>query len=249
LLLDVTPLTLGVETEGAVFTKMIDRNTTIPTRRSEIFTTAADNQPEVEIHVLQGERAMAADNHSLGRFKLPGIAPAPRGVPQIEVTFDIDANGIVSVSAKDLGTGKSQQVTITGGTALSQEEIDRMVGDAEAHANEDEKRRALAEARNQADHAAYQTEKLLEEHGDKLTDEEKAPITDKIAELRKLLEDDASAEDLNRVREETMKASQILGQKIYEASAAESAAAGDSDTAADGDDVVEAEIVDEGEQE
>ena len=247
LLLDVTPLTLGVETEGGVFTKMIDRNTTIPTRRSEIFTTAADNQPEVEIHVMQGERAMAADNHSLGRFKLPGIAPAPRGVPQIEVTFDIDANGIVSVSAKDLGTGKSQQVTITGGTALSQDEIDRMVSDAESHANEDEKRRTLAEARNQADHTAYQTEKLLEEHGDKLTDDEKAPITDKIAELRKLLEDEASAEDLNRVREETMKASQILGQKIYEASAAESAAAGETDDAA-GDDVVEAEIVDEGEE-
>ncbi len=247
LLLDVTPLTLGVETEGGVFTKMIDRNTTIPTRRSEIFTTAADNQPEVEIHVMQGERAMAADNHSLGRFKLPGIAPAPRGVPQIEVTFDIDANGIVSVSAKDLGTGKSQQVTITGGTALSQDEIDRMVTDAESHANEDEKRRAVAEARNQADHAAYQTEKLLEEHGDKLTDEERAPITDKIAELRKLLEEDASAEDLNRVREETMKASQILGQKIYEASAAESAAAAE-DAGPAGDDVVEAEIVDEGEE-
>jgi molecular chaperone DnaK len=248
LLLDVTPLTLGVETEGGVFTKMIDRNTTIPTRRSEIFTTAADSQPEVEIHVMQGERAMAADNHSLGRFKLPGIAPAPRGVPQIEVTFDIDANGIVSVSAKDLGTGKTQQVTITGGTALGQDEIDRMVSDAEAHANEDEQRRALAEARNQADHAAYQTEKLLDEHGDKLTDEEKAPITDKIAELRKLLEEDASAEDLNRVREETMKASQILGQKIYEASAAEAAAATDDDEGAASDDVVEAEIVDEGEE-
>ena len=247
LLLDVTPLTLGVETEGGVFTKMIDRNTTIPTRRSEIFTTAADNQPEVEIHVMQGERAMAADNHSLGRFKLPGIAPAPRGVPQIEVTFDIDANGIVSVSAKDLGTGKSQQVTITGGTALSQEEIDRMVGDAEAHANEDASRRALAEARNQADHTAYQTEKLLEEHGDKLTDDERAPITDKIAELRKLLAEEASAEDLNRVREETMQASQILGQKIYEASAAEAATTSDEDNAS-GDDVVEAEIVDEGEQ-
>ena len=248
LLLDVTPLTLGVETEGGVFTKMIDRNTTIPTRRSEIFTTAADNQPEVEIHVLQGERAMAADNHSLGRFKLPGIAPAPRGVPQIEVTFDIDANGIVSVSAKDLGTGKSQQVTITGGTALSQEEIDRMVGDAEAHANEDESRRALAEARNQADHTAYQTEKLLEEHGDKLTDEEKAPITDKIAELRKLLAEEASADDLNRVREETMKVSQILGQKIYEASAAEAAAQSEETEGAPQDDVVEAEIVDEGDE-
>jgi molecular chaperone DnaK len=248
LLLDVTPLTLGVETEGGVFTKMIDRNTTIPTRRGEIFTTAADNQPEVEIHVLQGERAMAADNKSLGRFKLPGIAPAPRGIPQIEVTFDIDANGIVSVSAKDLGTGKSQQVTITGGTALAQDEIDRMVHDAEAHANEDQKRRELAEARNQADHTAYQTERMLEEHGDKLTDEERAPITDKIAELRKLLEDQADAAELNRVREETLQASQILGKKIYEASAAEAAAAGSDSPTAAGDDVVEAEIVDEGEE-
>jgi molecular chaperone DnaK len=247
LLLDVTPLTLGVETEGGVFTKMIERNTTIPTRRSEIFTTAADNQPEVEIHVLQGERAMAGDNKSLGRFKLPGIAPARRGVPQVEVTFDIDANGIVSVSAKDLGTGKSQQVTITGGTALAQDEIDQMVTNAEEHANEDAARRELAEARNQADHTAYQTEKLLEEHGDKLTDDEKAPITDKVAELKKLLEDQASAEDLNRVREETLTASQVLGQKIYEASAAESAAA-EGDGADDSDDVVEAEIVDEGDE-
>ena len=197
---------------------------------------------------MQGERAMAADNKSLGRFKLPGIAPAPRGVPQIEVTFDIDANGIVSVSAKDLGTGKSQQVTITGGTALAQDEIDRMVNDAEAHANEDQKRRELAEARNQADHTAYQTERMLEEHGDKLTDEERAPITDKIAELRKLLEDQADAAELNRVREETLKASQILGQKIYEASAAEAAATGSDSSTAASDDVVEAEIVDEGEE-
>jgi len=249
LLLDVTPLTLGVETEGGVFTKMIERNTTIPTRRSEIFTTAADSQPEVEIHVLQGERAMAVDNNSLGRFKLPGIAPAPRGVPQIEVTFDIDANGIVSVSAKDLGTGKTQQVTITGGTALAQDDIDRMVKDAEAHANDDIERRELAEARNQADHVAYQTDKLLEEHGDKLTDDEKTPITDKVAELRKLLEEQASPEDLNRVREELMKASQVLGQKIYEASAADAAAAGDEPAGAQGDDdVVEAEIVDEGDE-
>jgi molecular chaperone DnaK len=247
LLLDVTPLTLGVETEGSVFTKMIERNTTIPTRRSEIFTTAADNQPEVEIHVLQGERAMAGDNKSLGRFKLPGIAPARRGVPQIEVTFDIDANGIVSVSAKDLGTGKSQQVTITGGTALAQDEIDQMVTNAEEHANEDANRRELAEARNQADHTAYQTENLLEEHGDKLTDDEKTPITDKIAELKKLLEDQASADDLNRVREETLTASQVLGQKIYEASAAESAT-NDEATTQEGDDVVEAEIVDEGDE-
>ena len=196
LLLDVTPLTLGVETEGGMFTKMIERNTTIPTRRSEIFTTAADGQPEVEIHVLQGERPMAADNNSLGRFKLPGIAPAPRGVPQIEVTFDIDANGIVSVSAKDLGTGKSQQVTITGGTALSQDDIDRMVKDAEAHANEDQERRAHAEARNQADHTAYQIEKQIAELGDQVTDDVKGPVEEQIEKLRKLLADDAATDEL-----------------------------------------------------
>jgi molecular chaperone DnaK len=246
LLLDVTPLTLGVETEGGVFTKMIERNTTIPTRRSEIFTTAADSQPEVEIHVLQGERAMATDNKSLGRFKLPGIPPAPRGVPQIEVTFDIDANGIVSVSAKDLGTGKSQQVTITGGTALDQEDIDRMVTDAEAHANEDKERKEHAEARNQADHVAYQTDKQLAEHGDKLSDDEKQSIEDKITDLRKALSDDAATDELQRLTNELLTGAQILGQKIYEASQAESAAAEDGGDA--GDDVVEAEIVDEDEQ-
>ncbi len=249
LLLDVTPLTLGVETEGGVFTRMIERNTTIPTRRSEIFTTAADNQPEVEIHVLQGERAMAGDNKSLGRFKLPGIPPAPRGIPQIEVTFDIDANGIVSVSAKDLGTGKSQQVTITGGTALSQEEIDRMVNGAEEHANEDTRRREHAEAKNQADHVAYQTEKMLKEHGDKLVENEKTEIEDKITALRKLLTEDASTDDLRKATEETLTASQILGQRIYEASQTASESTGTSAESAEGDgDVVEAEIVDEGEE-
>jgi len=245
LLLDVTPLTLGVETEGGVFTRMIERNTTIPTRRSEIFTTAADNQPEVEIHVLQGERAMAGDNKSLGRFKLPGIAPARRGVPQIEVTFDIDADGIVSVSAKDLGTGKSQQVTITGGTALDNNEIDRMVKDAEAHANEDERRKEQAEARNQADHAAYSIEKQLDEHGDKLDDEERTPIEDKISAVRKLLTEDSSAEDLQKATEELFTASQVLGQKIYESSQTESEAEGAEPDAAGDDGVVEAEIVEE----
>jgi molecular chaperone DnaK len=241
LLLDVTPLTLGVETEGGVFTKMIERNTTIPSRRSEIFTTAADNQPEVEIHVLQGERAMASDNKSLGRFNLTGLPPSRRGVPQIEVTFDIDANGIVSVSAKDLGTGKSQQVTITGGTALADEDIDKMVGDAEAHANEDAERKAKAEARNRADHTAYQLEKQLEELGDKVTDEQRAPITDKIAGLRKLLADDASTQDLTEATEDLLKSSQAIGQMIYEQAAAE---AGDGADAADDGDVVDAEIVD-----
>ncbi len=248
LLLDVTPLTLGVETEGGVFTKMIERNTTIPTRRSEIFTTAANNQPEVEIHVLQGERAMASDNKSLGRFKLPGIPPAPRGVPQVEVTFDIDANGIVSVSAKDLGTGRTQQVTITGGTALSQEEIDSMVKDAESHANEDEKRKEQAEARNQADHAAYTIEQQLTEHGDKLTDEERQPIQDQLDKIRKLLTGDTEAEELRQATNDLYTASQVLGQKVYEASqaaATEEGATGDADEG--GDDVVEAEIVDDAE--
>jgi molecular chaperone DnaK len=246
LLLDVTPLTLGVETEGGVSTKMIERNTTIPTRRSEIFTTAADNQPEVEIHVLQGERAMANDNKSLGRFKLPGIAPARRGVPQIEVTFDIDANGIVSVSAKDLGTGQTQQVTITGGTALSDDEIEKMVKDAEAHANEDAQRKEAAEARNQADQAAYQIEKQLAEHGDKLTDDERKVIEDKIAELRTLLANEAAAtEALKNTTNELLTSSQILGQKIYEASAAESPAAAADDAPASDDEVVEAEVVED----
>ncbi len=246
LLLDVTPLTLGVETEGGVFTKMIERNTTIPTRRSEIFTTAADGQPEVEIHVLQGERAMANDNKSLGRFKLPGIPPAPRGVPQIEVTFDIDANGIVAVNAKDLGTGKSQQVTITGGTALSQDDIDRMVTDAESHANEDEERRAKAEARNQADHAAYQIEKQIAELGDKVSDDQKGPVEEKIAGVRKLVAEDASTEELTAATNDLLTASQAIGQMIYEQAAA-AAESGDTagEPSADGDDVVEAEIVDD----
>ena len=243
LLLDVTPLTLGVETEGGVFTKMIERNTTIPTRRGEIFTTAADNQPEVEIHVLQGERAMAMDNKSLGRFKLPGIPPAPRGIPQVEVTFDIDANGIVAVSAKDLGTGKSQQVTITGGTALAQDDIDRMISDAEDHANEDKERKEHAEARNQADHVAYQTEKQLAEHGDKLTDNEKQEIEDKITDVRKGLSDDGSTEDLQRLTNDLLTGAQVLGQKIYEAS--QTAASSDEESGGESDDVVEAEIIED----
>jgi len=248
LLLDVTPLTLGIETMGSVFTKMIERNTTIPTRRSEIFTTAADSQPEVEIHVLQGEREMAAGNKSLGKFNLTGLPPAPRGVPQIEVTFDIDANGIVSVSAKDLGTGKTQQITITGGSALPSDEIEQMIKDAESHANEDKERRQAAEARNQADHAAYQIGNQLEEHGDVLNDEEKAPITEKLESLKGLLEDaDADAEALTSTTDELLKAAQVLGQKIYEAAQAETAsdeAVGDDTD----DDVVEAEIVDEGDE-
>jgi len=246
LLLDVTPLTLGVETEGGVSTKMIERNTTIPTRRSEIFTTAADNQPEVEIHVLQGERTMANDNKSLGRFKLPGIAPAPRGVPQIEVTFDIDANGIVSVSAKDLGTGKTQQVTITGGTALSEEDIEQMVKDAEAHANDDAKRKEAVEAKNQGDHTAYQIEKQLAEHGDKLTADERKPVDEKLAALKSLLAaENPDAEALKAATNDLLETSQILGQKIYEASAAEAAAANTAGEPQSDDEVVEAEVVED----
>ncbi|MFQ5948566.1 MAG: Hsp70 family protein, partial [Acidimicrobiia bacterium] len=246
LLLDVTPLTLGIETLGGVFTKMIERNTTIPTRRSEIFTTAADNQPEVEVHVLQGEREMAAYNKSLGRFNLTGIPPAPRGVPQIDVTFDIDANGIVSVSAKDLGTGKTQEITITGGTALPTEEIEQMIKDAEAHAEEDQERRQAAEARNHADNVAYQTEKTLKEHGDKLSDDERSDIESKLEELRTLLKDEqADTDALRSAAEAVISASQELGQRIYEQvqqEAADEASAPGSD-----DDVVEAEIVDEDE--
>ena len=248
LLLDVTPLTLGVETEGGVANKMIERNTTIPTRRSEIFTTAADNQPEVEIHVLQGERPMATDNKSLGQFKLPGIAPARRGVPQIEVTFDIDANGIVSVSAKDLGTGQTQQVTITGGTALSDEDIEQMIDDAETHAKEDVELKKAAEARNKADHAAYQIEGQLEEHGDKLTDDERKELEDKVATVRSLLDDEsASGDALNSAADDLMTGAQVLGQKVYEASqtAPEGAEASDEDSSAEADDVVEAEVVED----
>jgi len=245
LLLDVTPLTLGIETMGAVTTKMIERNTTIPTRRSEIFTTAADSQPEVEVHVLQGESEMADRNKSLGRFKLGGIPPAPRGVPQIEVTFDIDANGIVNVSAKDLGTGKSQAITITGGTALAQDDIDRMVKDAEEHAAEDAVRRAAADARNRADNVSYQTEKLLEEHGDKLNDEERKSIDDALADLKTRLGEEAASPDaLNAAADAVLAASQVLGTKVYESQQAEAdtgqASAGD-------DDVVDAEIVEEDE--
>jgi molecular chaperone DnaK len=251
LLLDVTPLTLGVETEGGVATKMIERNTTIPTRKTEIFTTAADNQPEVEIHVLQGERPMAGDNKSLGQFKLPGIAPAPRGVPQIEVTFDIDANGIVSVSAKDLGTGKSQQVTITGGTALADDDIDQMIKDAEEHAKDDAMRKERAEARNKADHAAYQIEKQLKEYGDKLSDAERTELEGKVSAVRTLLDDEsATADALNKATDELMTGAQVLGQKIYEASQTEiepgPEPAEEAEVVEDAE-VVEAEVVEDDE--
>ncbi len=251
LLLDVTPLTLGIETKGGVMTKMIERNTTIPTRRSEIFTTAEDNQTEVEIHVLQGERAMAADNKSLGKFRLTGIPPAPAGVPQIEVTFDIDANGIVNVSAKDLATGKEQAMTITGGTALPKDEIERMIRDAEAHAEEDRRRRERVETRNQADQLVHQTEKLLKEQADQITDEEKSSIEAALADLKAAVENEQTeVAELRSKMEALIAASQAMAQRLYsqaaqsQAGQATSGGGGDSD-----EDVVEAEIVDEGEDE
>jgi len=250
LLLDVTPLTLSIETKGGIATKMIERNTTIPTRRSEIFTTADDNQPEVEIHVLQGERQMAAANKSLGKFRLTGIPPAPMGVPQIEVTFDIDANGIVHVSAKDLGTGKEQTMTITGGTALAQEDIDRMVHDAEQYAEEDRRLREAAETRNQADQLAHQTDKLLTEQAEQLNDEEKTAITSALEELRTTLNDEnASTEDLRAKMDAVVSASQSLAQRLYQQQAEQAQqTTGESDGSASDEDVVEAEIIDEGEE-
>ena len=247
LLLDVTPLTLGIETKGAVMTRMIERNTTIPTKKSEIFTTAENNQPEVEIHVLQGERAMATDNNSLGKFRLTGIPPAPMGIPQIEVTFDIDANGIVHVHAKDLATGKEQKMTITGGTALDQKDIDRMVKDAESYAEEDAKRREQVETRNQADQLVHQTDKLIEEQGEQMTDEEKSSVDKALTSLKETLASEGAETDEIRAKmEELITASQAMATRLYqEASAAQTSEGESSDTG--DDEVVEAEIVDEDE--
>jgi molecular chaperone DnaK len=257
LLLDVTPLTLGVETKGGLFTKLIERNTTIPTRKSEIFTTADDNQTTVEIHVLQGEAetVMSPGVKSLGRFHLTGIPPAPRGMPQIEVAFDIDANGIVNVNAKDLATGKEQAMTITGGTALSKDEIDRMVKEAEAFAAEDHKRREAAEARNQADQLTYQVDTFLRESGDKIADSDKAELTSKNDELKQLLKDESAETDQLRTASEALmqvwqRASQALHEQAAQAQAAAAGGGGEEASApSDGggdEDVVEGEIVDEG---
>ena len=215
LLLDVTPLSLGIETLGGVFTRIIERNTTIPTEKKQIFSTAADNQTQVEIHVLQGERPMAADNKTLGRFILDGIPPAPRGVPQIEVTFEIDRNGIVSVKAKDLGTQKEQKITITGSSGLSDEEIERMVEDAEKFAQEDEKRKALADARNEADNLAYSTEKMLKDLGDKVEAAKKSEIEAAIAKVRETAQKD-DLEAIKAAIEELTKYLHEMSQQLYQ---------------------------------
>ena len=234
LLLDVTPLSLGIETLGGVMTRLIERNTTIPTRKSQIFSTAADNQTAVSIHVLQGEREMAGQNRTLGKFDLVGIPPAPRGVPQIEVTFDIDANGIVHVSAKDLATGKEQKIRIESSAGLSDDEISRMVNEAESHAEEDKKEREKVEARNEADSLVYATEKSLNDYGDKVSEEDRTKIKDAIDELNKALE----SEDTEQIKEktETLKqASYALAEEVYKNAGAQAEQAGEEQSKAGGE--------------
>ncbi len=246
LLLDVTPLTLGIETMGGVRTPLIDKNTTIPANKSQVFSTAADNQPSVDIHVCQGEREMAADNKSLGRFILDGIPPAPRGVPQIEVHFDIDANGILSVKAIDKGTGKEQSIKIEGTSGLSEEEIERMKKDAEAHAEEDKKKKEEVEVRNTAETMIFTTKKAMEEAGDKVSDDEKKPVEEKMKELEEILKDDkADIEKIKEASEALSKEAQKIGEKLYAANAADAEAKADGDSdKADGD-AKEAEVEDD----
>jgi molecular chaperone DnaK len=253
LLLDVTPLSLGVETKGGLFTKLIERNTTIPTRKSEIFSTADDNQPSVEVHVLQGEREMAAYNKSLGKFQLTGIPPAPRGVPQIEVAFDIDADGILSVSAKDLGTSKEQKIEIKGGSGLAEQEVEQMIKDAESHAEEDRRQRELAEARNLAENAAYQAEKQLGELGDKVDSSAKEEIEKAIADVKGVLSSD-NAEVIKAKTDALQAAFHKVSEQIYQAAAEQQAATqspgGDGGSTDGGpaegeEEVVDAEVVDD----
>jgi len=255
LLLDVTPLTLGIETLGGVFTKMIARNTTIPTKKTEVFSTASDSQPSVEIHVLQGEREMAAYNRTLGKFHLDGIPPAPRGIPKIEVTFDIDANGILHVSAKDMGTGKQQAITITGHSGLDEKEIDRMVKDAESHSQEDKKRRDVIEAKNQADQLVYSLEKLLRENGDKIPSEEAGGVQTEIENTKKAIATD-DLDKIKRAVESLTRASHKLTEMMYQQAGQQQAQAGGPQEQAGGapgpkpaggsdDDVIDAEVVDE----
>jgi len=255
LLLDVTPLSLGIETKGGVFTKLIERNTTIPTRKSEIFSTADDNQPSVEVHVLQGEREMAAYNKSLGKFQLTGIPPAPRGMPQIDVTFDIDADGILNVSAKDLGTSKEQKIEIKGGSGLSEQEVEQMIHDAEAHAEEDRRQRELAEARNLAENAAYQAERQLGEMGDQIDSSAKEEIEKAIADVKGVLESN-DADEIRAKTDALQAAFHKVSEQIYQAAAQQQAEAagqpgdaagssGDGASAEAEEEVVDAEVVDE----
>jgi molecular chaperone DnaK len=264
LLIDVTPLSLGIETKGGLFTKLIERNTAIPTKRSEVFSTAEDNQPSVLIQVFQGEREIAQHNKALGTFELSGIAPAPRGVPQVEVTFDIDANGIVNVSAKDRGTGQEQKITISGGSALPKEDIERMVKEAEEHAEEDKKRREETEARNTAEQLVYSTEKFLGDNADKLQDDQRKPVDDALVDLKEALKPESAAtpEDISTKSSKLSEESQKMGTAMYAAASAaeqagtsgDGAAAGDGTEGASGasgasdDDVVDAEVVEDDEE-
>jgi len=246
LLLDVTPLSLGIETMGGVSTKLIERNTTIPTSKSETFSTAADNQPQVEIHVLQGEREMANDNKSLGTFTLDGIAPAPRGVPQIEVTFSLDANGILNVTAKDKGTGKENSVTIQDSGNMSKEDIEKAQKEAEMHADEDKKKREAVDTRNQLENSIYQAEKMPDEYKDKISDDDKKVIEEAVVEAKKVKENaDASKDELEAAVKALNDKIMPIGAKMYEAAAAEEKPAEDGEAKSDKDEPVEGEVVDE----